>query len=181
MPSVRKFAKFKPKPLDEELFQELLHILHSIIYNGNWSATARALGVSTPTAQRWVNNPPKQAHYTMILREVIREITSQLKYSPHKKDKRTRIKALQRMADLKQISISNVETPEQTRESLRLFLATLNEAPGQTMTLQELKKATGLSSKSVRAIALRLEVDSETSGFGSEKQTHYSIPRTEDL
>lgn len=181
MPKIRKYTKYEPEPLDEEKFQELLHILHQVIYSGNWSATARALGVSTPTAIRWVNNPPKQPGWLFMLRQVIREITSQLKYSPHKKDQRIRLKALNRLAELGHIVVSNVESDYEILQSVKRVLATLNEAPGQTLSLTELHRSTGYSKATIRSIAMRLQLITETSGFGSKKQTHYSIPRTEDL
>lgn len=176
---VRKFGNYVPQPLDQEVFDELLHILHSVLLNGNWAATARALGISKPTAVRWVNQPPKQNHWNMILRHIIRELTAQLRASPHKKHRIRARTALARLQELPAVKGDTVDVDWDPTESVREVLIALNEAPGQTLTSRELRRITTLRPSQLTAIAQRLCLTKETEGFGKDKVTHYSLPRDE--
>lgn len=179
MPKVRKFGNYTPKPLDPDLFQELLHILHRILFDGNWSATARALGVSKPTALRWVNNPPTAPWWNLVLRTIIRDLTRQMRLSPHKKHTQRAGDAIKRLQQLPHVEI-DVEDFEDPSDAARDILTTVNLAPGQELTADQIRQRTGRSKREIRTAAARLCLHRTTTGFGADKETYYSIPRGDE-
>jgi len=63
---------------------------------------------------------------------------------------------------------------------VRELLRIVNEAPGQTIKISDLKKAKYSGEYSMRAFryaAERLQLDKETEGFGADKVTYWSMPR----
>ena len=173
----RKFGKYELPPLDEDLFEELFHILHSVLLNSNWAATSRTLGVSRATAMKWVNSPPKNPWWNFVLRHVIRELTRQLRMSHIKAHRKRARLALHRLQELPAVSGEPVEVDWDPDESVQEVLIALNEAPGQTLTTAELKRITSLTARQIRAAAIRLCLVREVEGFGEDKVAYYSIPR----
>lgn len=169
-------------PADDNLFHDLFDILHETCLNGNWSATARILDVSIPTAKRWNQHPPKQRWWPDLLQIAIRECTRQMRLSAHKKHrKRAALAADQLSRHGLRDAAEQLEKDDIADEGcVRNLLAIINEAPGQTISTAELKKSRYSSEYSLRAYryaAERLCLDKETEGFGADKVTYWSMPR----
>lgn len=179
MPKVRRFGNYTPQPLDEDLFAELLHVLHQILFDGNWSATSRALGVSKPTAIRWVNKPPANPWMNVVLRTIIRDLTRQMRMSPHKRHTKRAQEAIKRLQTLPQAEL-DIDEADDPSDAIRDVLISLNQAPGQELTLDEIRQKTGRSRRTIRLAAARLCLHKETTGFGEDKETYYSIPRGDE-
>lgn len=183
MPRAKSLATFITfPPADDGLFHDLFDILHETCLNGNWSATARILDVRTSTLKRWNQNPPQQRFWPIILTAAIRECCRQLRMSPTKKHrKRAALAAEQlsrhRLAD----AAAELEKDEVADEGCtKRLLQIINEAPGQTIAVNDLKKARYSGEYSLRAFryaAERLCLDKETEGFGADKITYWSMPR----
>ena len=178
-------SRIKHPTLDENKFYQLFDILHDNIYEGNWSATARALGISTPTARRWFTEPPKQYWWNFVLTQVIRENIRQLRLSRNRKHKqlaRIATAALARHAQKDLLmDVDNETTHEEG--ALKHLLIIVNEAPGQTISTRDLRKPAfsgGYSMSTLRATAKALGLKRETEGFGEDKQTYYSMPRSDE-
>lgn len=183
MPKTRKFGQYAPPPLDEDLFAEYLHLLHMVIFNGNRAASARALGITPLTFQAYVNKPPKNPWWNMILERTIRDMVRQLSISPYKKHNKRAKKVLTRMQDLPSAKVlydailsDEVADEGATKDILML----LNETPGQTLTLHQLRQRSNRSARTIRIAAQRLCLTVETTGFGEDKATYISIPRSEE-
>lgn len=169
-------------PSSDEKFHELFDILHETCLGGNWSATARCLDVSVPTCRRWNTAPPQQRFWPVLLAHAIREACRELRISGSKKHKRRARLAIE------QLSRHGHSTPAEELEKdeiaddgvVKRLLQIVNEAPGQTISTAELKKAKYSGEYSLRAFryaAERLQLDRETEGFGADKVTYWSMPR----
>lgn len=169
-------------PSDDSLFHDLFDILHETCLNGNWTATARVLDVSIPTAKRWNTHPPQQRWWPSLLQIAIRECTRQMRLSPHKKHRRRAALAVDQLSRhrlkdaAEELQKDEISDDGVVRELLRI----VNEAPGQTIKVTDLKKAKYSGEYSMRAYryaAERLQLDKETEGFGADKVTYWSMPR----
>lgn len=181
MPRVRKRTKYEPEPLDQELFQELLHILHHVCFNGNWAQTSRAVGVSRPTAMRWVNSPPTMPHWNVVLREVLKIVIADLKLSPHRSHRKRARQAMQRLNTLPQVQATVEQMKDNDRAqdgAVKELLIYLNETPGQSASTKTLRQQLNYSTRTLRAAAKTLNLDIEVEGFGEEKTVYYSMPRS---
>lgn len=169
-------------PADDGLFHDLFDILHETCLGGNWSATARVLDVSIPALKRWNKHPPKQRYWPLVLTHTIRECTRQLRNSPTKKHrKRAALAAAQLSRHRLGDAAETLQKDEIADDGCARYLLTLiNEAPGQTISTAELRKAKHSGAYSIRAYryaAERLCLDKETEGFGADKVTYWSMPR----
>lgn len=169
-------------PADDDRFHELFDILHETCLNGNWSATARVLDVSVPTCRRWNTKPPQQRFWPVLLAHAIRECCRTLRSSPTKKHrKRARLAIDQLSRHSYATEADQLERDEIAEDGCARYLLTLiNEAPGQTISTAELRKAKHSGAYSMRAFryaAERLCLDKETEGFGADKVTYWSMPR----
>jgi hypothetical protein len=183
MPKAKSMINYEMPPLDEDLFYTLFDILHDTIYKGNYSATARALSISPITAKRWARHPPtSQSWWNVILAHTIQQLCSQMRHSnsrTHQKQAKLAIAQLTRH-NVSQL-VSNIERDDHTEDgAVRHLLIKLNEAPGQTLSTQQLRLPAysgGYTLRTFRAAAVRLMLDKDTEGFGPDKVTYYSIPR----
>lgn len=169
-------------PADDNLFHDLFDILHETCLNGNWTATARVLDVAVPTLKRWNQNPPQQRFWPVLLTHAIRECTRQMRGSAHRKHRKRADLAIQQLSrhGLKDAA-EQLQTDDIADDGCaRHLLMLINEAPGQTIKVSDLKKARYSGEYSMRAFryaAERLCLDKETEGFGADKVTYWSMPR----
>jgi hypothetical protein len=169
-------------PPDDGLFHDLFDILHETCLAGNWTATARILDVSIPALKRWNRNPPQQRYWIFVLQHAIREVTRQLRQSPHKKHRRLAKLAIDQLSRHRLADAAEQLEKDETADDgvVRHLLSIINEAPGQTISTKDLKKARYSGEYSLRAFryaAERLQLDKETEGFGADKVTYWSMPR----
>lgn len=179
-------SKFQPKPLDHDLFFQLFDILHDGCMDGNWSATARLLGVTTRTARLWSKTPPKFAWINHILHQCITEVYHSMTHSKHKKIRRKAEKVAGQLARSDLHSLQEyLQYNEANNENVKraLFVEMLS-LPDEGTTLNELRKPGRIGAYSERAIrgaAQDLGLIIETRGFGADKKTHYRLPTEDDL
>lgn len=177
-------SKFSPQPLDEDMFFKLFDILHDGCMEGNWSATARVLGITHVTARAWSKKPPKGPWWNHILHIAISEIYQSMARSKHKKIRKRAEKVagqlhkaeLHKLLDYAQFNEVNNSTVQ------RDLLVLMHQR--EELTLQELKKPGNLGSYSARAIreaATQLGLIRTISGFGKDKQVTYRMPTEDDL
>lgn len=183
MPRPKKVTNFIAfPPPDDFLFYDLFDILHETCFNKNLSAVARCLGVSIPTVKRWITDPPQQRYWPTILTAAIREVVRQMRLSPHRRHRKAAKIAIAQLSrhNLKD-AMDLVEQDEVNDEGVvRELLKIVNEAPGQTIRVDDLKKGKYSATHSMRAYrhaAVRLQLDKDTEGFGSDKVTYWSMPR----
>ena len=179
-------SKFEVPELNEELFFKLFDILHDGCMEGNYSATARVLGISRLTAIRWSKQPPKGPWWNHILHIAVSEVYQSMTRSKHKRIRKRAEKvagALHR-ADLHDLKDYIDFNEANNSDVQRALLVEVNEAPQRRMTLTQLKKPAHLGAYSVRAIreaAVQLSLVREVSGFGEDKEVTYRMPTREDL
>lgn len=169
-------------PHNPDLFHDLFDILHETCLDGNWAATARILDTSIPSLKRWNTAPPKQRYWLHVLSHAIREVASQLRQSKHKKHRKRAKLAIDQLSRHNFTDLAAKLTNDDIADdgAVRTLLTIINEAPGQTIKVSDLKKAKYSGEHSLRAYryaAERLCLDKETEGFGDEKETYWSMPR----
>jgi hypothetical protein len=174
-------SKFTPTPLDEELYFKLFDILHDGCMKGNWSATARALGISTLTARKWGVKPPRDPWTNKRLDLTIREV---YKFMVNSKHKGLRRRAQIVKGQLERSGLSSMkeymEYNEQAQAgAVRHLLVTISRAADSQISLNDLRLpgiGGGYSMRSFRHAAEILQLDKVTEGFGSSKKTYYRLP-----
>ena len=183
MPRTKSLATFIAfPPADDNLFHDLFDILHETCLGGNWSATARILDVRPSTLKRWNKEPPQQRFWPIVLTHAIRECTRQLRMSPTKKHRKRAALAADQLARHRLADAAEELQKDEIADDgcARHLLTIINEAPGQTIKVTDLKKAKYSGEYSMRAFryaAERLCLDKETEGFGADKVTYWSMPR----
>lgn len=169
-------------PADDNLFHDLFDILHETCLNGNWSATARVLDVRASTLKRWNQQPPQQRFWPSVLIHAIRECTRQMRQSGVKKYRKRASLAIDQLSRHRLKDAAEELQKDEIADDgvVRHLLSIINEAPGQTIKVSDLKKAKYSGEYSMRAFryaAERLCLDKETEGFGADKVTYWSMPR----
>lgn len=183
MPRIKSLATIIAfPPADDGLFHDLFDILHETCLNGNWRATARILDTSVPSLKRWNQNPPKQRYWSTVLIHAIRECTREMRQSVHKKHRKRAMLAIQQLSRHRiKDAAEELEKDDIADDGVvRHLLGIINEAPGQTIKVSDLRKAKYSGEYSMRAFryaAERLCLDKETEGFGEDKVTYWSMPR----
>lgn len=183
------------EPLDLKTFKTLYRAVMRYGFNDNYSQASRFLGISRRQAKLWTeaidNDLPltvKGIWWNDILVKLSQQLIEVL--SQHSR-KAYRDRAYRLNSELNRLKLVKIkytpdgkpqELPDPTAdaEAPRLVLATLNEAPGQTMTLTQLMRSTALSKRTIRAAADRLCLTKDVRGFGEDKQAYYSIPLPSD-
>lgn len=186
---------YEYEPLDMGTFRALFRAIMRYGFNDNYSLAARLLGVSRRQAKLWTeaidDNEPftvKGVWWNDILQKLAADLIHVL--SQHSR-KAYRERAYRLNSELKGLKLAKIkytpdgkpqELPDPTADDIapRIILATLNEAPGQTMTLTQLMRSTAFSKRTIRAAADRLCLTRDVRGFGEDKEAYYSIPLPSD-
>jgi hypothetical protein len=174
-------SKYPLPPMDEDRFHELFDILHDGCFEGNWAATARALGVSINTAKKWSKEAPTRYWETNNVLQAIKYIHSLMASSKHKQH---RTRAAKIVVQLKRQNLElDAEHLEQNTsahgEALLHLISTLAWTKLREMSTEELHLAAnsgGFSKRILRQAAEQIGLPKETRGFGKDKITWYSIP-----
>ncbi len=168
-------------------WEELYYTLHDELFNGNWSATARALGVRVPTAKAWYDNPPKRVQELETLRKTVKSVIRYMRESSHKKyrqqakdafTKLRRLKLQQEIADELEVEVTA------QRYSAATLLSAVAWTAERQMTIDDLLSTAnlqGMSKRNARRIIADLSLPRTTTGFGKEKVTWVGIPHPSDL
>lgn len=186
---------FGYEELDIKTFRTLFRAVMRYGLNDNATLAGRLLGVSPRKIRAWINAIDDDEPLTIkgiwwndILQKLAADMANTL--SQHSR-KAYRERAYRLKSELRGLKLAEIkytpdgkpqELPDPTldSEAPRLILATLNEAPGQTMTLTQLMRSTALNKRTIRAAADRLCLTRYTKGFGENKQAYYSIPLPSD-
>lgn len=176
-------SKFKPRPLDTDLFHTLFDILHDGCMENNYAATARVLGINPKTVKRWAITAPSDPWLNVVLQRAITEVYYFLANSRHKKFRK---RAANVRGQLHRSGLSTLTEVIEDNEAnnsgaVRHLLISLNEAPGQELSTRDLRKPAysgGYSLRMLRQAADIMELERETTGFGEDKQTFYRLPRS---
>lgn len=186
---------FGYEELDMKTFRTLFRAVMRYGLNDNATLAGRLLGVSPRKIRAWINAIDDDEPFTVkgiwwndILQKLAADMANTL--SQHSR-KAYRERAYRLRSELHGLKLAKTKyTPEGKPQELpdptadaeapRLILATLNEAPGQTMTLTQLMRSTALSKVTIQRAADRLCLTRYTKGFGEDKQAYYSIPLPSD-
>jgi len=176
-------------------FRTLFRAVMRYGLNDNASLGGRLLGVNPRKIRAWINaiddNEPfevKGIWWNDALQKIAAHMAEVL--SQHSR-KAYRERAYRLRSELKGLKLATIkytpdgkpqELPDPTLDDIapRLILSILNEAPGQTMTLQQLMLSTSYSKQTIRMAADRLCLTKDVRGFGPDKQAYYSIPLPTD-
>lgn len=186
---------YEPEPLDIKTFVTLFRAVMRYGFNDNYSQAARFLCITRQQAKRWTEQiddgitPTVKNHW---MNDILVKLSQTLiqKLSTHSR-KAYRERAYRLRSELRGLKLFTVkytpdghqqELPDETADAdaPRLILSILNEAPGQTMTLQQLMLSTSYSKQTIRTAADRLCLTKDVRGFGPDKQAYYSIPLPSD-
>lgn len=186
---------YEYEPLDMGTFRTLFRAIMRYGFNDNYSLAARLLGIDRRQAKAWTEAIDNEEHFTVkgvwwndILQKLAADIIKVLSQHSRKayRDRAYRLNSELRGLKLAQIKYTPdgkpQELPDPTHDDIapRVILATLNEAPGQTMTLQQLMLSTSYSKRTIRMAADRLCLTRDVRGYGPDKQAYYSIPLPSD-
>jgi hypothetical protein len=179
----QRVQTWEPRPLNKAEFHELYFTLRVIINKGSISATARQLGLSRKTADRWITIPPTDPHYNISLRSVVMEL---IKWCQHHKSKEIRQRAREALDHInkyaKQRSFASdgtehidddIDTGDTCARELLEHLTRKSY-----ISTRELRagKYSSFSLQAYRLAAVRLCLDKRTDGFGDDKVTWYALP-----
>ena len=182
--------KYQPPSWSRETklqWEELYYMLHDELFNSNWSATARALGIRIPTAKAWYTAPPKRIQELDTLRRAVKSVIRYMSNSSHKKyrdiardayTKLRRLKLQQELADDLEVEVTA------QHYSATLIVSAIAWTAERQMPMKELLKTgnlNGMSPRQARRIITDLNLPRTVAGFGEEKQTWVSIPHPTDL
>lgn len=177
----RRSFQIQPEKLNTELFRDLMDLLYVRVMQGNIRGTARLLGISSKTMQKWTSTTPpvSQWWWNIILIHCIRETYKSMHSSKSKKTKRA---SRQLISDLSRILPRDAEYMEwnEARDSgARRHLLSLFVDHDQVSTkmLRQERYAQGYTPRALREAARVLELDRVTEGFGDDKVTYYRLPR----
>jgi len=175
-------SKFSPPEINEEKFHQLFDILHEGCFEGNWTATSRALQVNQRTIRRWSKTAPKRYWEYVNLHSAVKEVHRWMAASKHKK---IRIKAEKVLGQLRRNGLETIAeymewNTNSESEAIIHLISTLAHTPHREMSTEELHKTAnsgGFSKRTLRLAAEQVGITKETRGYGEDKITWYIIPK----
>jgi len=173
--------RFDPKPMDEEQFHHLFDVLHDGCFLGNWTATARALGISVTTARKWSTTPPKRPHEAKVIELAIREVHEYMTSHRSKKIRKRANKVWNQIArgDPEKAKLIEANTHSNSG-AISHLLKLISQKPTLEIDSEELFKLAnmgGYNRRTLQSAAEHLQLEKETKGFGKDKITWYKLPR----
>lgn len=191
MPKIRgsTTTKYKPPKWTKQSaldWLELMIILHDELFNHNWSATARALQVTIPTAKCWYAQEPKRTCELENLRAVVKSVIRFMQQSKHKGTRKKAIDALTKMRRFKlQTTLHDeliVEADEINSTSMHI-ISTIAWEPQRQIELSELLSAGRLqhvTRRQARRAVDELGLTKTQTGAGKDKKLWISIKHPND-
>lgn len=181
--STRKtsMTNYRPPQMDEDQFHALFDILHDGCFEGNWTATSRALQISINTCKRWSREAPKRYWEFHNLHKTVREVHAYMAASKHKKTRKRAEKVLGQLhrAGLQTIAETIQANTHSDSEALIHLVSTIAWTPHREISTEELHlpaNSGGFSKRTLRLAAEQIGLTKETKGYGPDKITWYSIP-----
>ena len=167
--------------MDEEQFHDLFDVLHDGCFMGNWTATARALGISVTTARKWSTHPPKRPQEAKMIELTIREVHAYMSSHRSKKMRKRAVKVWNQIArgNLEEAQLIEANTHSNSG-AVRHLLKLISQKPNGEIDTEELFKVAnmgGYNRRTLQSAAEHLQLDKETKGFGKDKITWYKLPR----
>lgn len=174
----RVLAKIMLPPLDQDRFKALLDIL-KLSFNGNYSAIARLLDISTITLKRWETNPPKGKWWNHILFEAIKETRKLMAQSSKKKYRKAAARIPHRLAllGINELNESLEYQVAHQSDAIPHLLRVLMHFDGKVSldTLRKERWSGGYSPRTLRNAAHTLQLKQTSRGFGQDKEAFWEI------
>lgn len=177
-----RLEDWEPPSLNKTEFHELYFALRVILYQGNNSATARTIGISRRTADRWITEPPQDPWAAITMRYILMD---RIKYAQHHHTKAVRRRAKEALDHInihaKKRTYASDGTEHMDHEidhtglCARALLEIVARKPISTAELRKGRYST-YTLRSYRRAAEQLCLDKRTTGFGPEKITWYALP-----
>lgn len=170
------------RELDIDKFNKLTDVLYEA-FKGNKSACARALGISTPTWNKWLTDPPTWPYWNYVLRAIILDVCSDLlsrNSSANRKHKNAIIKSLSAIDKddpiHSGIDIAGYETTA-AYSHLRFMLMKKGMFVDEIMTTANMG---GFSRKMLERASEKLGIVKTLEGFGKHKRSYWRLPNEDD-
>lgn len=181
--SVKRFDQIiAEQQLDLELFTQLLKILQ-LACNGNSNQSSALLGISRLTHRKWMegHHPPiAQFFWPDVIGYAIERMLIEWRKSASVfiRSKAQEIQTLYNEAKKEGYLRALQPNSDSTKNATRYFLSLFTLYP--EVSTRKLKRDGRYAMSTLRRIAIELQLDRRTVGFGADKETFYSLPEDTD-
>lgn len=172
-------SKFTPTPLDPTIFTQLYDILLYDCFEGNYSATARALSISILSARKYEKAPPTNAWWSFVLLKTIKEVHQFLAQSSRSKYRLRARRVLSALSKTQFHEDAEYMLWNQNSASLAVRHLLSVMVKHKKIDVKDLRKAGisgGYSIRILRHAAQILQLERETVGYGEDKITYWVLP-----
>lgn len=170
-----------------QLFRRLFDTVYIDLLNGSTSMMAVLLGVGHRRITSWQNSEPTSPWVAISCAHILKNAIRQYRASGTKKHRNIAARVMKTHAYQDALKLlGDSHTPDDYEgpdDAVKHLLMTINEQPGQIISTKDLRLAAysgGYTLRTLRTAAETLRLDIKTEGFGENKQTYYSIPRSDD-